>query len=199
MYNPYDHYFQKAKEQGYKARSAFKLEEIQDKFHLINKWTQTIIDIGCFPWSRMQYTTNLLTKLGKKNFKIIGFDIQQVEISIPNAFTYKQDVTDQEAVKEILTKNNIQQVDFIQSDMAPNTIGTKDVDAMRSFALLEQTLRMYETLLKPDGKFVTKLFMWPWFDEYIFHLKKIFGWKKIKTFKPKSCRKESKEIYVIKI
>ncbi|MEI8091921.1 MAG: SAM-dependent methyltransferase [bacterium] len=107
----------------------------------------------------MQYTTNLLTKLGKKNFKIIGFDIQQVEISIPNAFTYKQDVTDQEAVKEILTKNNIQQVDFIQSDMAPNTIGTKDVDAMRSFALLEQTLRMYETLLKPDGKFVTKLFM----------------------------------------
>jgi 23S rRNA (uridine2552-2'-O)-methyltransferase len=65
--------------------------------------------------------------------------------------------------------------------------------------LLEQTLRMYETLLKPNGKFVTKLFMWPGFDEYIAHLKKIFWGKNIKTFKPKSCRKESKEIYVIKI
>jgi 23S rRNA (uridine2552-2'-O)-methyltransferase len=102
-------------------------------------------------------------------------------------------------VKAILDANGIQQVDFIQSDMAPNTIGTKDVDAMRSFALLEQTLWIYETLLKPDGKFVTKLFMGPGFDEYLAHLKKVFGGKNIKTFKPKSCRKESKEIYVIKI
>ena len=199
MYNPYDHYFQKAKEQGYKARSAFKLEEIQDKFHLIDKGTKTIIDIGCFPGSRMQYTSNLLTKLGKKDFKIVWFDIKEVEISIPNTTTYKQDVTDHDAVKALLDANNIQQVDFIQSDMAPNTIGTKDVDAMRSFALLEQTLRIYETLLKPNGKFVTKLFMGPWFDEYILHLKKVFGGKNIKTFKPKSCRKESKEIYVIKV
>lgn len=199
MYNPYDHYFQKAKEQWYKARSAFKLEEIQDKFHLIDKNIQTVIDIGCFPWSRMQYTANLLTKLGKKNFKIIWFDIKQVEISIPNTTTYKQDVTDHDAVKAILDANDIQQVDFIQSDMAPNTIGTKDVDAMRSFALLEKTLRIYETLLKPDGKFVTKLFMGPGFDEYLMHLKKVFWGKNIKTFKPKSCRKESKEIYVIKI
>jgi len=199
MYNPYDHYFQKAKQQGYKARSAFKLEEIQEKFHLIDKNTQTIIDIGCFPWSRMQYTANLLTKLGKKNFKIIGLDIQEVEINIPNVFSYKQDATDQEAVQAILDANGIQQVDFIQSDMAPNTMGTKDIDAMRSFALLEQTLRMYEKLLKPEGKFVTKLFMGPGFEEYLAHLKKIFGGKAIKTFKPKSCRKESKEIYVIKI
>jgi len=122
----------------------------------------------------MQYTANLLTKLGKKNFKIVGFDIKQVEISIPNTTTYKQDVTDHDAVKAILDEHGIQQVDFIQSDMAPNTIGTKDVDAMRSFALLEQTLRIYETLLKPNGKFVTKLFMGPGFDEYLMHLKKVF-------------------------
>lgn len=109
----------------------------------------------------MQYTSNLLTKLGKKNFLIIGFDIKQVEISIPHTVTYKLDVTDQEAVKAKLAENTIQQVDFIQSDMAPNTIGTKDVDAMRAFTLLEQTLRMYETLLKPNGKFVTKVFMGP--------------------------------------
>lgn len=199
MYNPYDHYFNKAKQEWYKARSAFKLEEIQDKFHLIDKNIWTVIDIGCAPGSRMQYTSNLLTKLGKRDFLIIGFDIKQVDITIPHVVTYKQDVTKHDEVKALLEQNAVQQVDFIQSDMAPNTIGTKDVDAMRSFALLEQTLRIYETLLKPNGKFVTKLFMGPWFDEYISHLKKIFGGKNIKTFKPKSCRKESKEIYVIKI
>lgn len=199
MYNPYDHYFNKAKEQGYKARSAFKLEEIQDKFHLIDKNIWTVIDIGCAPGSRMQYTSNLLTKLGKKDFLIIWFDIKQVDITIPHVVTYKQDVTKQDEVKALLEENGIHQVDFIQSDMAPNTIGTKDIDAMRSFALLEQTLRMYETLLKPNGKFVTKLFMGPGFDEYLMHLKKVFWGKNIKTFKPKSCRKESKEIYVLKV
>jgi 23S rRNA (uridine2552-2'-O)-methyltransferase len=199
MYNPYDHYFQKAKEQGYKARSAFKLEEIQEKFHLFDKKTKTVIDIGCAPGSWMQYTSNLLTTMNVKDFLIVGFDIKKVDISIPHTVTYVQDVTDHDAVKELLGKNSIQKVDFIQSDMAPNTIGTKDVDAMRSFALLEQTLWIYEELLAPGGKFVTKLFMGPGFDEYLTHLKKVFGGKNIKTFKPKSCRKESKEIYVIKV
>lgn len=83
-------------------------------------------------------------------------------------------MTKQDEVKALLEENGIHQVDFIQSDMAPNTIGTKDIDAMRSFTLLEQTLRMYETLLKPNGKFVTKLFMGPGFDEYLMHLKKVF-------------------------
>ncbi len=198
MYNPYDHYFQKAKEQGYKARSAFKLEEIQEKFHLLDKNIKTVVDIGCAPGSWMQYTSNLLQKR-RKDYQIVGFDIKDVEISIPNTKTYRQDVTDHEAMKKLLDENKIQKIDFIQSDMAPNTIGTKEIDAMRSFALLEETLRIYETMLKPEGKFVTKLFMGPGFDEYLMRLKKHFGGKNIKTFKPQSCRKESKEIYVIKI
>jgi len=198
MYNPYDHYFQKAKEQGYKARSAFKLEEIQEKFHLLDKNIKTVVDIGCAPGSWMQYTSNLLQKR-RKDYQIVGFDIKDVEISIPNTKTYRQDVTDHDAMKKLLDENKIQKIDFIQSDMAPNTIGTKEIDAMRSFALLEETLRIYETMLKPEGKFVTKLFMGPGFDEYLMRLKKHFGGKNIKTFKPQSCRKESKEIYVIKI
>jgi 23S rRNA (uridine2552-2'-O)-methyltransferase len=146
----------------------------------------------------MQYTYNLLHKR-RKEFQIIGFDIKNVEISIPNTKTYVQDVTDKEAIKKILEENKIQKVDFIQSDMAPNTIGMKNIDAMRSFALLEETLWMYTELLNHDGKFVTKLFMGPGFDEYLSILKKHFGGKNIKTFKPKSSRKESKEIYVIKV
>jgi 23S rRNA (uridine2552-2'-O)-methyltransferase len=83
MYNPYDFYFKKAKKEGYKARSAFKLEEIQDKFHLITKDTKNVLDIGCAPGSRMQYTVAQLQKLHVKDYQVIGFDLKKVEISLP--------------------------------------------------------------------------------------------------------------------
>ena len=198
-YNPYDFYFKKAKKEGYKARSAFKLEEIQNKFHLIDKNTKTVIDIGCAPWSRMQYTISLLQKMKVKNYQVFGFDLKKVEIQLPWMRTYVQDITQQDKVNAIFAENNVEQVDFIQSDMAPNTIGDKETDAIRSIGLLEETLRVYDKYLKPEWKFCTKIFMWPWFDEYVANLKKKYGWKNIKIFKPESCRRESKETYVIKI
>ena len=89
--------------------------------------------------------------------------------------TYVQDITDQDKVNAIFTENGVEQVDFIQSDMAPNTIGDKETDAIRSIGLLEQTLRVYDKYLKPDGKFCTKIFMGPGFDEYVANLKKNYG------------------------
>ncbi|MEI6426607.1 MAG: RlmE family RNA methyltransferase, partial [Candidatus Absconditabacteria bacterium] len=121
------------------------------------------------------------------------------ELNLPGVSTYQQDITDQDAVKAILAEHKLEQVDFIQSDMAPNTTGVKDLDAMRSIGLIEQTLWMYQTILKPNGKFVIKIFMGPGFQEFIAQLKQIFGGANIKVFKPKSCRKESKETYIIKI
>jgi len=198
-YNPYDYYFKKAKKEWYKARSAFKLEEIQNKFHIIDKNTKTVIDIGCAPWSWMQYTISLLQKMKVKNYQIFWFDLKKVEIQLPWMCTYVQDITDQDGVSAILDQNGIKQVDFIQSDMAPNTIWDKETDAIRSIWLLEETLRIYDKYLKPGWKFCTKIFMWPWFDEYVANLKKKYGWKNIKVFKPESCRRESKETYIIKI
>jgi 23S rRNA (uridine2552-2'-O)-methyltransferase len=90
-------------------------------------------------------------------------------------YTYVQDITDQNKVNAIFAENGIEQVDFIQSDMAPNTIGDKETDAIRSIGLLEQTLRVYDKYLKPDGKFCTKIFMGPGFDEYVANLKKKYG------------------------
>ena len=89
--------------------------------------------------------------------------------------TYVQDITEQDKVNAIFAENGIEQVDFIQSDMAPNTIGDKETDAIRSIGLLEQTLRIYDKYLKPDGKFCTKIFMGPGFDEYVANLKKKYG------------------------
>ncbi|MBU0627208.1 hypothetical protein KKH82_07485 [Patescibacteria group bacterium] len=80
MYNPQDHYFKKAKKEGYKARSVFKLEEIDQKFKLIDKKTSTVLDIGCAPGSWLQYTA---AKIKNPQAKILGFDIKAMEISIP--------------------------------------------------------------------------------------------------------------------
>ena len=109
----------------------------------------------------MQYTVAQLQKLKIKEYQVIGFDLKKVEINLPGMSTYVQDVTEQDKVDGILTSHQITQVDFIQSDMAPNTIGHKEADAIRSIALLEETLRMYEKYLKPSGKFCTKIFMGP--------------------------------------
>lgn len=208
VYNPYDHYFNKAKQAWYKARSAFKLEEIQNKFKIIDKKVKTVLDIWCAPWSWMQYTSGVLTSMKVENFKIIWFDIQESTVNLPNVHTYIQDVTDIPKIDEILNsqgvlpfdaETNTWWVEFIQSDMAPNTVWHKSIDAIRSIWLLEETLRIYKKYLKPNSKFAIKIFMWPWFEEFVAELKNIFWTKHIKIFKPKACRSISKETYIIKI
>ena len=123
----------------------------------------------------MQYTISLLQKMHVKDYQVFGFDLKKVEIQLPGMRTYVQDITEQDKVNVIFAGNGIQQVDFIQSDMAPNTIGDKETDAIRSIGLLEETLRVYDKYLKPDGKFCTKIFMGPGFDEYVANLKKKYG------------------------
>ena len=199
MYNPYDFYFKKAKKDWYKARSAFKLEEIQDKFSLISSSTKNVLDIGCAPGSWIQYTIAQLKKLKVLSYQVIGFDLKKVELNLPWLTTYVQDVTEIEKVKSILQNHQIPAFDFIQSDIAPNTIGLKDIDAMRSIDLLEQTYRIYDQLLAPNGAFAIKVFMGPGFDEFVAKIKKRFWAKNIKLFKPNSCRANSKETYVIKL
>lgn len=199
MYNPYDFYFKKAKKEWYKARSAFKLEEIQEKFFLIRKTTKRVLDIGCAPGSWLQYTISQLKKLQVKDYQVLGFDLKPVDLHLPGLTTYVQDVTQVEEVKAILAEHQLSKFDFIQSDMAPNTIGLKDIDAMRAIDLLEQTYWLYDQLLDEKGSFVIKVFMGPGFDEFVAKMKKRFGGKNIKVFKPISCRSQSKETYVIKL
>ena len=195
MFNPQDFYFKKAKKEWYRARSVFKLEEIDKKFNIFwkNK-TLNVLDIGCAPGSWVQY----IAKVVWKNSKIIWLDLKQANIWEENVFCYKQDATKLDEVKTILTEHKIEKFDIITSDMAPNTIWFKDIDALRSLELIKSTLPLYDQFLKKDGKFVIKIFMWPGFDEFIKELKQKYGWKNIKTFKPEAVRKISKEIYIIK-
>ncbi len=198
MYNPYDFYFKKAKKEGFKARSVYKLEEIDRKYKIFTKTTRNVLDIGCAPWSWIQYIWKRMQDLWVKNFKILGFDLKETNLNLPGVYTYAQDATQLDKVEDILKNHDIKSFDVITSDMAPNTIGIKDIDAIRSVNLLEKTLPIYEKFLKPDGRFVIKVFMGPKFDEFVKKIKSLFWWKKIKIFKPQATRKNSKEVYVIR-
>ena len=196
--NVQDHYFKQAKKEWYKARSAFKLEEIQEKFHIFDKNTKTILDIGCAPGSWIQYAVKQMQKSKITDYKILGVDLKDINLNLPGVKTYVADISDEEHIKQILQENNIEKVDLIQCDMAPNTMGVKDVDAMRLFWLIEYVVIVIKSLLKPEGKFAIKVFMGPGFEEFVKDMKATFGGKHIKTLKPDACRKESKEIYVVK-
>lgn len=158
-YNPYDHYFKQAKKSGYKARSAFKLEEIDKKYKIFDKNVKTVMDIGCSPGSWLQYASDAMKKNRIKNPLVVGFDIKPATVEIPDVHRYVQDIQDTEAVEKIMAGHGVEKCDAIISDMAPNTIGFKDIDAIRSIELLRTTLPLYEKFLKEGGKAVIKIFM----------------------------------------
>lgn len=116
------------------------------------------MDIGCSPGSWMQYAAAKLqlnskfkiqnSKSNKEESVVIGFDIKPSTIEIPGVHWYVQDITDTDAVRSIISKHGIEKFDAIISDMAPNTIGFRDIDAMRSIELLRTTLPLYQQFLK---------------------------------------------------
>ena len=121
-----------------------------------------------------------------------------MEITLPGIDSYVQDASDREGVQKILDSHQIEQFDVIVSDMAPDTIGMSDIDALRSVNLIEKTFWIYEKYLAPEGKFAIKIFMGPGFDDFVRMCKDLWGARNIVVYKPKACRKASKETYVIK-
>lgn len=130
---------------------------------------------------------------------IIWLDLKQAKISLPWVATYVQDATNAKEVQQILTNHAIKKFDVILSDMAPDTTSNTDMDAFKSIAQIEQVLRIVDTYLAPEGKAVFKVFMGTWFDQLLKDLKDHRWAAHIRTFKPQSCRKASKETFIIKI
>ncbi len=190
-YQPQDKFFKKAKEQGYRARSAFKLEAIQDKFHLIKSGNK-VLDLGAAPGSFMQYIQKIV---GDKGL-IVGIDLKEIKpFKKPNAKSYVGDIFDEPVYQIIEKETGVSQFDVITSDLAPATTGIKSVDAGRSFQLNEQVLKISETHLKTGGHTVMKAFPGVDHGQLIALAKKQF--KEVKLFKPEAVRKSSKEVYVV--
>jgi len=185
-FNPKDHYYHRAKKEGFLARSAFKLEEIHHKFKIL-KMNQKVLDLGYFPGSWSQFASSIIGKEGI----LIGLDIQgPSKISLPNASFFQMDINDLNWEELLISK-----FDLILSDMAPKTTGIKVVDQAQSMQLCEMALWVCEERLKKNGSFVVKVFEGPDFQNYQKKSRGIF--ESVKLFKPKATRSASKEIYLI--
>ena len=182
-----DIYVRQSKIDGYRARSAYKLIEIDQKFKIF-KGGLSIIDIGAAPGSWSQYA-NKVSKSGK----LISVDLKRIE-PIGNSIQIKGDFTDIETQQEI--KKNINgKVDVVMSDMAVDTTGIKNIDSIQTGELCKEAIFFAKDIIGENGYFISKIFMGGTFNEIVAAGKKYF--KEVKIFKPKSSRKDSKESFII--
>ena len=182
-----DIYVRQSKVDGYRARSAYKLIEIDEKFKIF-KGGMCVIDIGAAPGSWSQYVSKIV-----KNGKIISIDLKEME-KIKNNIQIKGDFTSpliQDQIKNHLNKGS----DVIMSDMAVNTTGIKNIDSIRTGELCKEAMIFSKDVMLEKGFFISKIFMGSSFNEIVALGKKLF--KEVKVFKPKSSRKDSKESFII--
>ena len=182
-----DIYVRQSKVDGYRARSAYKLIEIDKKFKIF-KNGMFILDIGAAPGSWSQYASKTI-----KNGKIISIDLKEIS-PIDNGIHIKGDFTEpdiQEKIKENLTK----EFDVVMSDMAVNTTGVKNLDSIQTGELCKEAMTFSRKVISSKGYFISKIFMGGTFNEIVALGKKIF--REVKVFKPLSSRKESKESFII--
>ncbi len=189
-FNPKDYYFKKAKTENYAARSIFKLQEIDERFKILKPGYQ-VLDLGAAPGSWSQYVSNQVGRQGR----ILGIDLQPIQLTLSNAAFICADLRDLN-LEETIQANGIRlPVDVVLSDMAPKTTGVRITDQTRSLELCELALSKASQFLKPKGTFVCKLFHSEEFDGFRNTLRGRFG--RVEVLRPKSTRKESKEIFFI--
>ena len=180
-----DPFVQQAKAQGLRGRAAFKLQEIQDKYRLFHK-TTTVLDLGAAPGSWSQLLSQWVSE-----GTLVACDLKPIP-PIPNVTCIQGDFT-QDSTQEAIHACSATW-DIIVCDMAPNSTGHAQVDQWQAGALTDSVFAFCHTL-KPGGTLVIKLFHGSEFEGQIKWMRQYF--KKVKTFKPKSSRAHSKEIYAI--
>ena len=182
-----DTYVRQSKVDGYRARSAYKLKEIDEKFRIF-KGGMSVVDIGAAPGSWSQYVAKVV-----KSGKIISVDLKEME-NIENTLQIKGDFTSidtQNQIKDYLKKKP----DVVMSDMAVNTTGIKNIDSIQTGELCKEAMFFSKDVISEKGFFISKIFMGSTFNEIVALGKKIF--KEVRVFKPKSSRKDSKESFII--
>ena len=182
-----DTYVKQSKVDGYRARSAYKLIEIDNKFKIF-KGGITVIDIGAAPGSWSQYAEKVA-----KSGRLISIDLKKME-PIGNTVQIQGDFTE-EVIQDEIKKHTTTKADVVMSDMAVNTTGIKNIDSIQTGELCKEAMFFAKDLLKENGFFISKIFMGGTFNEIVAEGKKYF--KEVKIFKPKSSRKNSKESFII--
>ena len=178
-----DQFVKKAKQLGYINRAAFKLEEIEQKYKIIEN-SKEILELGSSPGGWTQVILNYNSKTN-----ITCFDLLDMKINNQSIAFYREDF-----LKYNFT-NLKNKFDLVLSDVAPNTTGHQSTDHLRISQLIYEVIDRLEIILKKQGSFIFKIWKGEEEKEIIKMLKKIFD--KVEYFKPKSSRQESSEIFII--
>ncbi len=186
-----DTYVKQARHEGYRSRAVYKLEELDQRDHLLKPGI-SIVDLGAAPGGWCQYIER---KLGDR-VRIVATDILPMDPVAGANFTFIQgDFREPAALQQIEAAVGAAKVDLVLSDMAPNISGVDAADQAGSVHLAELALDFARARLKPGGVFVVKLFQGEGFDEYLKGLRQAFI--KVTRRKPKASRPRSREIYLV--
>ena len=190
-----DPYVAKAQKEGYRARAAFKIIEMDEKYHFFRNG-QVVVDLGAAPGSWSQYVARKYP-----NSKVFAMDLLEIK-PINNVEFYQGDFTTDEALRWLEDKLNLSHdeigngnVDVVMSDMAPNTVGHKKTDHIRQMVLLEYALDFALRALKQGGTFVAKSFTGGTTNDLLKQIKEHF--ETVHHIKPPSSRKDSVEMFIV--
>lgn len=184
-----EHFYKEAKRTGYRARSAFKLQQIQNKFHLIPKGG-IILDLGAAPGGWSQVAKELVGQQGL----VIGADLLAIK-PLEDVVFIQGDITKPQTVEQIKTMMHGRSADAVVSDMSPDISGNYSIDQARSAWLCDCALDVAQKFLRPGGHFLCKIFEGEDTKSFIEKVKHHF--MVVKTFSPEASRKSSSEIYII--
>lgn len=184
-----DEYVKRAQKEGYRARAAYKLMEIDDKDKLI-KPGMTVVDLGSTPGSWSQVAVQRLKGQGR----IIALDILDMQ-PIKGVEFIQGDFREESVLKLLEEQLNNKLVDLVIADMAPNMSGIADVDQAGAAYLTELALEFSKDWLKPGGNFLVKVFIGAGFEEILQNMRQMFD--KVVTRKPKASRDRSSEVYLL--
>ncbi|MDE2133673.1 MAG: RlmE family RNA methyltransferase [Alphaproteobacteria bacterium] len=183
-----DPYVAAAKAKGYRSRAAFKLKELDSKFHLLKRGAR-VLDLGAAPGGWSQVSVERVGEAGK----VVAADILEME-PIAGVTILLCDLLDAVA-PDTLRRALGGPADVVLSDMASPTTGHRETDHIRTLALFEAALDMAEGVLKPGGAFVGKVFQGGATSELLARVKKRFA--EVKHVKPPASRQESVELYLV--
>ncbi|HVQ01433.1 MAG TPA: RlmE family RNA methyltransferase [Candidatus Thermoplasmatota archaeon] len=184
-----EHFYKEAKRVGYRARSAFKLQQIQQRFQVIPKHA-LVVDLGAAPGGWSQIASGLVGERGT----VIAADLSPIK-PLDNVQCIQGDVTHPETIERLKQVMETRSADVVLSDMSPDISGNYSVDQARSAYLCECALSVARLLLKQGGTFVCKIFEGEDTKGFLTRVREQFDL--VKTFTPEATRKSSSEVYII--
>lgn len=188
-YDPRDAFYRRAKKENLRARSAFKLEEIQQRWQLVRPG-DAVVDLGAAPGGFLQILARIVGPSGR----VVGVDLAAIRPLGGVVATLQADVYDA-GLGDRLAEALGRPASAVLSDLAPKTSGIRAADEARSLGLAERALELALRLGAPGGNFVAKVFMGGGFDEYLAQVKKAF--RDVRIVRPEATRTHSREVYVV--